>query len=158
MVVSFLIIANIAKKSNAKQLIELALAYSFRPIIVGMNIIVTDEDLISLNCSRMESLEQVKQYLISLESEHGTIPVIGIEIAEGAKSLSTYQFNSLSSCGNIALMPGNEGTGLNQKQRSVCDEYVYIPQYGDGIESLNVTVATSVVIFQYCQQLNLLGN
>ena len=39
--------------------------------------------------------------------------------------------------------------GLNDKQKLICDEFVYIPQYGDGTASLNVNVATSIVLHEY---------
>lgn len=39
-----------------------------------------------------------------------------------------------------------QGTGLSEKQVALCDSFVYIPQYGDGTGSLNVTVATSIVL------------
>lgn len=41
------------------------------------------------------------------------------------------------------------GTGLNQKQRDIANNFVYIPQYGNGIESLNVTVATSIILHRF---------
>jgi tRNA G18 (ribose-2'-O)-methylase SpoU len=50
---------------------------------------------------------------------------------------------------SIALMPGNEGTGLSDRQKSVVDYFVYIPQYGHGTASLNVTVATTMVMHRY---------
>ena len=46
-------------------------------------------------------------------------------------------------------MPGNEGTGLSDRQKSVVDYFVYIPQYGHGTASLNVTVATTMVMHRY---------
>jgi hypothetical protein len=39
-----------------------------------------------------------------------------------------------------------QGTGLSEKQVSLCDAFVYIPQYGAGTASLNVTVAASIVL------------
>lgn len=39
-----------------------------------------------------------------------------------------------------------QGQGLSGKQIALCDSFVYIPQYGDGTASLNVTVATSIVL------------
>jgi tRNA G18 (ribose-2'-O)-methylase SpoU len=45
-------------------------------------------------------------------------------------------------------MPGNEGTGLSLNQKQYCDDYVFIPQYRATIESLNVSVATSIVLYE----------
>ncbi|VAH14122.1 unnamed protein product [Triticum turgidum subsp. durum] len=41
------------------------------------------------------------------------------------------------------------GTGLSQKECEVCDFFVYIPQYGGGTASLNVTVAASIVLHHF---------
>ena len=39
-----------------------------------------------------------------------------------------------------------QGTGMTAKQMSLCDSFVYIPQYGSGTASLNVTVAASILL------------
>lgn len=39
-----------------------------------------------------------------------------------------------------------QGMGLSQRQIDACDSFVYIPQYGPGTASLNVTVAASIVL------------
>lgn len=35
---------------------------------------------------------------------------------------------------------------MTTKQMSLCDSFVYIPQYGAGTASLNVTVAASILL------------
>ena len=42
-----------------------------------------------------------------------------------------------------------KGTGLSAKELEICDFFVYIPQYGGGTASLNVTVAASIVLHQF---------
>lgn len=42
-----------------------------------------------------------------------------------------------------------QGTGLSEIQQAVCDRFVYIPQYGPGTASLNVTVAASIVLHRF---------
>lgn len=39
-----------------------------------------------------------------------------------------------------------QGQGLSAKQVRLCDSFVYIPQYGGGTASLNVTVAASIIL------------
>jgi tRNA G18 (ribose-2'-O)-methylase SpoU len=38
---------------------------------------------------------------------------------------------------------------MSEKQKSVCDGFVYIPQYGAGTASLNVNVATGIILHRY---------
>ena len=42
-----------------------------------------------------------------------------------------------------------QGTGLSEAQIKHCDDFVYIPQYGEGTASLNVNVAASIVLHHF---------
>jgi hypothetical protein len=44
------------------------------------------------------------------------------------------------------LLVSLQGSGLSAPQVQLCDAFVYIPQYGAGTASLNVTVAASIVL------------
>jgi len=49
-----------------------------------------------------------------------------------------------------------QGTGLSTKELEICDFFVYIPQYGCGTASLNVTVAASIVLHHFAGKHELL--
>ena len=53
--------------------------------------------------------------------------------------------------GPIALVMGSEGEGMRRLTRECCDELVHIPMAG-AVESLNVSVATGVVLFEAARQ------
>lgn len=46
-------------------------------------------------------------------------------------------------------MMGNEGHGLTEAQKAMCDGFVYIPQFGKGTASLNVSVAAAIVMHRF---------
>ena len=54
--------------------------------------------------------------------------------------------NQLNLKGGIAIVVGNEGSGLRELVRKKCDEIMRIPQYGK-IDSLNAAVAGSIAIY-----------
>ncbi len=140
----YLIISNIAKKPNIIQLINTANAFYFEPILVGApkirDSIVSYIKLPSNVPLRwFPSLELTKSFL-----QDRNVRIVGIEILEGAQSCLEYSFPQ-----RIAIMPGNEGDGMNEKQKRYCDQFLYIPHYGNGTASLNVHVATSLIMLHY---------
>jgi 23S rRNA (guanosine2251-2'-O)-methyltransferase len=51
----------------------------------------------------------------------------------------------------VAMVLGGEGRGVRRLTRDLCDELVYIPMRGS-VESLNVSVATGIVLFELLRQ------
>ena len=138
----YLVITNISKITNVIQLIHTATAYDFHPILVAspkIHDVIHPFIHLDYPLLHFATLEECKQML-----RNRGIPLIGIEILQEAKSVTTYAFTE-----KIAIMPGNEGNGLNQRQIDFCDGFVYIPHYGHGTASLNVHVATTLIMNQY---------
>ena len=51
----------------------------------------------------------------------------------------------------VAMVLGGEGRGVRRFTRDLCDELVYIPMAGS-VQSLNVSVATGIVLFELRRQ------
>ncbi len=51
----------------------------------------------------------------------------------------------------VAMVLGGEGRGVRRLTRDLCDELVHIPMSGS-VESLNVSVATGIVLFELKRQ------
>jgi 23S rRNA (guanosine2251-2'-O)-methyltransferase len=60
-------------------------------------------------------------------------------------------FYSLDLKGSMAIVMGSEGEGMRRLTRESCDFVARIPMRGD-VESLNVSVATGVTMFEALRQ------
>jgi 23S rRNA (guanosine2251-2'-O)-methyltransferase len=68
--------------------------------------------------------------------------------AAGEADASVYQANLT---GNIGILMGAEGDGLRRLTQETCDHLINIPMAGT-VSSLNVSVATGVVLFEAVRQ------
>jgi len=74
----------------------------------------------------------------------------------GRAGEATGSLYALDLKGNVALVLGGEADGLRRLTREQCDQLVTIPMPGagggQGVESLNVSVATGVALFEAVRQ------
>lgn len=54
--------------------------------------------------------------------------------------------------GPLAIVMGSEDTGMEKETEKMCDDFVRIPISTRGVESLNVSVATGVVVYEVIRQ------
>lgn len=66
--------------------------------------------------------------------------ILGLEV--GGTPVTEYAFDE-----DIAFVMGNEGRGISDATE-FCEGFVSVPQWG-GVPSLNVAVASSIVMFQF---------
>lgn len=72
--------------------------------------------------------------------------LMGTALEEEAKSLYDVALT-----GPIGIVMGAEGSGMRRLTRELCDVLLYIPMAGS-VESLNVSVATGVTLFEAMRQ------
>ena len=76
--------------------------------------------------------------------------VIGTMLDEKALPIQNFDFTGTGVC----IVMGAEDTGLRPITQSQCDQTVYIPMAGN-LQSLNVSVATGMALYEACRQRNL---
>ena len=76
------------------------------------------------------------------------VRVIGTMLDEQALPIQSCDLT-----GPIAIIMGAEDTGLRPITQSQCDQKVYIPMNGN-LQSLNVSVATGMALYEACRQRN----
>lgn len=167
----YLVIANISKRPNVRKLVELAAAFNASILVVGQrknwkegeddHHLVVPRDLqqspSGLSIRRFDKWHELMDHL-----RRHRIRLVGVEIhpdAVSVKELVEQQQQQPRRGGDgdgsaegMALVVGNEGTGLSDKQMASCDQFVRIPQYGAGTASLNVYTAASIVLYNINQQ------
>lgn len=155
----YLVIANIGKYRNIRQLVQLAAAMDARILVVGQrknwNVPpdLSEEELVA---GRWDKWHELVEYV-----QQHDIRLVGIEIHPNAVTVKEFvQQETMNGAEDqqqdgraIALVVGNEGTGLTDKQMASCDQFVRIPQYGAGTASLNVYTAASIVLYNLRLQL-----
>lgn len=143
----YLVINAISKERNFGNLLRTAVAFGAREILVcGGNARQCCEGRWGakgadrfMPLRTFARLSDAKEWL----RERG-VSLVGIEITPEARAVGTHPFH-----GPTAFMPGNEGDGLSDSQKSLCDSFVYIPHFGNGTASLNVAAATAVVLSHF---------
>lgn len=140
------ILTNIQSGNNIGRICRNCLAFNISEVIVvgkkGYNGKMRGADQgarVHLNFKHFVTLEEVQAYLRAINTE-----IIGVEIDNRSVSLSQKPFR-----GHTAFIFGNEGSGLSEKQRSICDSFVYIPQFAEGMASINVACASAVILYTF---------
>jgi len=75
----------------------------------------------------------------------------GYKIVAGALTESAVDFYSADLSGNVLIIVGNEGNGVEKSTLSLCDSILKIPMRADA-ESLNAAVAGSIMMYEHYRQ------
>lgn len=146
----YVIVHSVAKKANIGNMLRSACAFGVKQVVIvgqkkNVQYFGAQGTHRHVDMVFVDKLEQAVSYV-----KNKGCAIIGIEILDNAVSILDAPFE-----GNTAFILGNEGDGLSQAQMRICDKFVYIPQYGCGTASLNVTVAASIVFQHFATFANL---
>ncbi|CAL1397036.1 unnamed protein product [Linum trigynum] len=140
---SYVVVHNIAKRHNVGTLARSATAFGVTELILvgrrDFNSFGSHGSTSHVRFRHFHSLLEARQFLKEKDCD-----ICGVEITEGALPVNQHPFKK-----STAFLMGNEGTGLSARECEICDFFVYIPQYGCGTASLNVTVAASIVLHNF---------
>lgn len=94
----------------------------------------------------LERYSTVKECFSRLKKDK--FKIYSTYINENGKNLSLYELNLT---GRIALVFGNEHTGVSEEIKILSDKHFMIPMYGM-VQSLNVSVAAAICIYEALRQ------
>ena len=141
---SYLFIFNIAKKANFGHLIRTANAFGAEIILIGRKKYCTLGAVAGTRRTPVHHFFNLYDG-VAFARQRGC-QVLGVEIMPQAKSIVDFPFHQ-----STAFLVGNEGTGLEPRQKELCDDFVYIPQFGTAV-SLNVNVAAAICLHRFADR------
>ena len=143
---SYLILFNISKPINFGNLLRTANAFGATPIAVGKKDYSRCGATAGTRLTKVYHFYNIHEACRFVRSQG--CQILGVEISQNAKRISDHPFS-----GSTAFMMGNEGEGLSPKQITLCDDLVYIPQFGNAV-SLNVNVAAGIILQHFATWAN----
>lgn len=139
-----IILDEIQDPGNLGTIIRSAVAFNYDTIILSNNSVDLYNDkvlrasegmIFNINIIRRDIDEFI------LELKNNNYEIYGTKVDGG------INISNIKSSNKFALIMGNEGNGVKQKYLELCNSYIYIP-INDKCESLNVSVATSIILYE----------
>lgn len=72
--------------------------------------------------------------------------IIGVDNIKESKPIEKYEYPKDK---HVLFVFGEENIGLTDELKSICNEFLYIKQYGS-VRSLNVGTASGIAMYSYC--------
>ena len=144
----YILIYNIQSRHNILTLIHSAISFGCKDVLVlGKDKKVMSKYLDKekpsiksyINYKYFETISELTAYIKAKQ-----IYVCGVEIGETSVPIQNMVFK-----GDTLFILGNEGAGMNSKQKEMCDDFVYIQQYTKKTGSLNVAIAASIIFHHF---------
>lgn len=128
---------------NVGTIIRSAVAFGIDTIVLGNGTVdVYNEKVLRASEGMINNINLIKNNLVDtiMDLKIKEYKIIGTKVDGGTdiKNIKSSKF---------ALLVGNEGSGVSDELLNLCDEYAYI-KMNSNCESLNVGVATSILIYE----------
>lgn len=138
-----LLLDAIQDPGNLGTIIRSAVAFNVDTIILGKNTVsVYNPKVIRASEGMLFKLNIIESDIASsiINLKNSGYTIYTTDVLNGSE-LSTIKFNTKN-----AIIIGNEGAGVSDDIKELCDEKIYI-KMNENCESLNVGVATSIILY-----------
>lgn len=120
-------------------------------VAFNIDTIVLSDDSVDLYNSKVVRATQGLMFHINI-IRRNLLDILPKLKSENYKLLSTNvnhgkNLKTLEKISKFAIIMGNEGNGVKEEVSDLCDEFLYIDM-NDTCESLNVAVATSIILYE----------
>lgn len=139
-----LVLDDIQDPGNFGTIIRSAVAFNIDTIVVSNNTVdLYNSKVIRASQGMLFNINIIRRdlnvFVLELKKEGYQIYATKVN---GGKSLKTIE-----KMGKFAIIMGNEGAGVSDNLMSLANEYLYIDM-NSNCESLNVAVATSIILYE----------
>ena len=136
---TILLIDDVRDPSNLGTILRTALAFNIKDVVLSLNTVdLYNPKVLRASEGAIFSLNILREDLISFISKHKDYKVLSTSLkANDLKALKTNK---------KMIVIGNEGKGVSEEILKISDDYLKIPI--KHIDSLNVAIATSIILFE----------
>jgi TrmH family RNA methyltransferase len=134
-----LILENVQDPGNVGTLLRSALAFGFDTVVLDGGADLYNDKVIRSTQGALFQLNIVQESTLSFMNMYPNFQYIGTSLEGSALAHNTFK-------NNIAVIVGNEGSGISKEVLSKTDINVKIPI--QNIDSLNVGVAGSILMYE----------
>lgn len=139
-----LLIDSLQDPGNLGTIIRSAVAFNIDTIVLGDDTVdLYNEKVIRATQGLLFHINIINKNLPQFikELKQQNYYILGTKVTHG-KAIEDVQLND-----KYAFIVGNEGSGVSPELLDLCDNYIYI-NMNDVCESLNVAVATSIILYE----------
>lgn len=139
-----LVLDNIQDPGNLGTIIRSCVAFNVETLVLSKNCVdAYNSKVIRASQGMIFNINiiiaDIYSFLLDLK-KNGYL-IIGTDVKCG------ISIDSLKTKEKFAIIMGNEGTGISSIIKNICEKFIYIPM-NDLCESLNVGVATSIILYE----------
>lgn len=139
-----LILDGVQDPGNLGTIIRSSVAFNISTVVLGNNCVDLYNSKVIRACQGMNFhiniiRRDLKDFMTNIKKEDYYI--LGTNVNDGS------DLKSISNLSKYAIIMGNEGNGVSKEIQDMCDRNIYI-KMNDKCESLNVAVATSIILYE----------
>ena len=139
-----LILDDIQDPGNLGTIVRSAVAFNIDTIVLSKNTVdLYNPKVIRATQGMIFNINIIEKNLIEFISnlKQNQYKIFSTNVVNG-KSIKNVEKGE-----KFAIIVGNEGKGVSNEVNSLCDEFIYI-EMNNKCESLNVAVATSIILYE----------
>lgn len=137
-----IVLDDIQDPGNLGTIIRSAVAFNFNTVVLSKSTVdLYNPKVIRSTKGMLFNINVVQRELYDFLSNLDGYIIYGTDVVDG------NNIKDINVSEKMALVIGNEGKGISDEVRSLCDKFIYIDM-NNNCESLNASVAASILMYE----------